>query len=126
MSDIIGESSSSSLFGGSNNKKINIFEKTYTSTTHEYVAGQKEESKMKKNSSHNKERLRNQYSESNIHYIMASYNESTLKKLRAFLRKEFVEEFKDEEDSIIFLFETEKMWKNLTFPLLTPIYTKYK
>ena len=24
------------------------------------------------------------------------------------------------------MFETEKMWKNLTFPLLTPIYTKYK
>ena len=27
---------------------------------------------------------------------------------------------------MVFLFESEKMWKNLTFPLLTPIYTRYK
>ena len=97
MSDIIGDTGAgaSEIFGGNNNKKVNIFEKTYTSTTHQYVAGQKEESKTKKLSSHNKERLRNQYSDSNIHYFMASFTEPTLKKLRAFLRKEFIEEFKD-------------------------------
>jgi hypothetical protein len=36
MSDIIGDTGAgaSEIFGGNNNKKVNIFEKTYTSTTH--------------------------------------------------------------------------------------------
>lgn len=46
---------------------------------------------MKKHSSHNKERLKNQYVESNIHYIMPNYNECTLKKLRAFIKNEYIE-----------------------------------
>ena len=59
------------------------------------MAGQKEESKMKKYSSHNKERLKHQYIQSNVHYIMPNYSESILRKLKAFFKGEYIEELRD-------------------------------
>lgn len=59
---------------------------------------------MKKNMSHNKERNKNLFLESNIHYIMPYFNEPILKKLKAFVRNEYIEELKDEEENIVFLF----------------------
>ena len=57
---------------------------------------------------------------------MPNYSDLTLRKLKAFFKGEYIEELREEEEGIVFLFETEKMCKNLTFPLLTPIYTKYQ
>ena len=59
------------------------------------MAGQKEERKMKKNASHNKERLKDQFINANIHYCMPSYNEEAKRKLRAFIKNEYIEELKD-------------------------------
>lgn len=41
---------------------------------------------MKKNTSHNKERVKGIFAESNIHYIIPTFNETTLKKLKAFIK----------------------------------------
>ncbi len=57
---------------------------------------------------------------------MPQFNEQIIKKFKAFIKKEYIEGFKDEEDKIIALFENERIWKDLCFPLLTPIYTRYK
>ena len=55
---------------------------------------------------------------------MPNYTEQALKKLKSLMKKEYVDDLKDQEDRILFLFEGEKMWKNLIFPPLTPIYTR--
>lgn len=85
--------------------KVNIFEETFKNKNHEYTARQTEDRRAKKHTSHNKERMKNVFPESNIHYLMPNFSESILRKLRAFIRNEYIEDLKDEEENIVFLFE---------------------
>jgi len=58
--------------------------------------------------------------------MMSYFNESNLRKLAKVIRKEFYESLSQEQIKINESFEYEKQWKSLCFPILTPIYTKYK
>lgn len=104
--------------------KINIFEETLRNK--EYNIASMSKQKSKKFLSHNKERLRGNCKESSIHYMMSYFNESNLRKLAKVIRKEFYESLSQEQIKINESFEYEKQWKSLCFPILTPIYTKYK
>ena len=57
---------------------------------------------------------------------MSYFTPLTLKKLNKFIRKDFYESLSQEQIKINESFEYEKQWKNICFPILTPIYTKYQ
>lgn len=58
--------------------------------------------------------------------MMSYFSEGNLKKLAKVIRKEFYESLSQEQIKINEAFEYEKQWKHICFPILTPIFTKYK
>lgn len=101
---------------------VNIFEETYKKK--EYMPKMNLYKRQNKKITHNKERQKKNYRESNLHYMMTYFNESSLQHLSAFFHKP---EARTEEEKIIYEnFELEKEWKNIVFPILTPIYTNYR
>jgi hypothetical protein len=57
---------------------------------------------------------------------MTFFSETTNRQLLKYIRKELYENVSQEQMMIGESFEFEKQWKNICFPILTPIYTKYK
>lgn len=51
--------------------------------------------------------------------------DTVVKKFSVFIRKDNTDIPSKEEEIVVAAFEIERQWKNICFPLLTPIYTKY-
>lgn len=100
---------------------VNIIDETMKCRDYTLSAASLREKKRK---SHNKERLVKNYEHSTIHYMMYEYNEKGNQWLNRFI--EIPEARNEHERMIKECIELEKEWKNIIFPILTPIYTNYK